>query len=883
MGLVRTIAGTSLRKRPGRTIFSILGVGLGIAVAVAVFTLDHDTVLGLSLPGLNDWKPALEVQPSRNVADPHADLARTQGVAGVSAMFQNEVSLRRASASPEGVGGNSERVLQNAPPGEDRVRARLFAFESASAEGLDFYRVSAGRGLSPDAIEREVLVGGALAEALHIEPGDALLLSRPPRSPRTGCVEGEIKELDPAEPAEVPVEERFTVAGVLAREKLGSRSQGLVAVVDFRWGKELYRGATVSPVYWVRQDPRIDVERLKASLARSYSYQLNKSVLVGAAAQERAFRNGVRLAGLLALVLGLYVIFHTLSIALVERVREIATLHALGTTRRQITRIFLVEACTIALAAALVGLAGGLGIARALLLAGITTLGSGHHIQLFVVPWTTVLGLAGIGFGVALLGSVYPLLRARRASPVAALRGEEAHEHAGVARGFHLFAALLLAVLLPALYFVVVPVVGEAQGELIGAVLAAVGLLALLVVLPLLVPKVVRGLSRMVAAPLQRAWTFSGRMAAFTIRESGSRIAVSAAAIALVASAFVGLKGMTASLRAEIVVWADEALVDKVYLGRVPPTPLATLREHLAKFPGVLAIETGSARSYAPFLLLGMRAAELARYGPCRADPALAARFARGEGVILSRQIARQLGYKPGDRVHLSNAAGGPEELEVLAVSDAYGYFPHPDERLYGVVSDTFSRRAFCLDVENLTECAVVLEPGTDPDNVKAAVREMYPAIDILRYEPGRALLEAHLADITKDFRLFDLILGLTALLAALGVLNGLLLSALERTKELGVLKALGAGGTQIAGMVLCESIVVGVIGGLIGTALGAALTPVIVRALEGLSGLDLPEETAGVWLAWVPLGAVALALVAALVPIARMNRTNAVAAVRTG
>jgi len=883
MSLVRTIAGTSLRKRPGRTLFSILGVGLGIAVAVAVFVLDHDTVLGLSLPGLTDWKPALEVQPGKGVEDPRADLAQTQGVASVSAIFQNEVSLRRANPTGEGVGSDTDRVKQNAPPGEERVQARLFALESASAAQLDAYRVQQGRGLAPDAQEREVLVGTELAEALQLAPGDKLLLSRPPRQPRTGCVEGEIKSLDPNMPAEVPVEESFTIAGILAREKIGQRSKGMVAVVDFRWGKELYRGASLSPVYWVRQDPKVDVERLKSSLARSYSYQLNKSVLVGAAAQERAFRNGVRMAGLLALVLGLYVIFHTLSIALVERVREIAVLHALGTTRKQITRIFLVEACIIAFSAAAVGIGAGLGIARALLLNGITTLGTGHYIELFVVPWPTVLGLAGIGVGVALLGSIYPLLRARSASPVAALRGESSREQAGVARGFHYFAALLLAVLLPGLYFTVVPVVGEAQGVLVGAVLAAVGMLALLVVLPLLVPGIVRKLSQLISVPLSRAATFSGRMAAYTIRESGSRIAVSSAAIALVASAFVGLKGMTASLRGEIVVWAQEALVDKVYLARMPPTPLATLKQKLLKYPGVLAIETGSARSYSPFLLLGMRAAELTKYGPCKDDPGIAARLGRGEGVILSRQLARQLSYKVGDRVHVSNAAGDVQDLEVLAVSDAYGYFPHPDERLYGVVGDTFSHRAFCLDVINITECAVVLAPGADPDVVKAAVREMWPALEILRYEPGRELLRAHIDDLTKDFRLFDLILGLTALLAGLGVLNGLLLSALERTKELGVLKALGASRRQIAGMVLCESLVVGVIGGLLGTALGAGLTPVIVRALEGLSGLDLPEETAGIWLVWVPLGSVVLALVAAFVPILRMNRTDAVAAVRTG
>lgn len=881
--LVRLIAGSSLRQRPGRTLFSILGVGLGIAVAVAVFTLDHNTVLGLSLPGLSDWRPALEVRPARGLADPHADLERTAGVASVSAIFQNEVALRRAQPSGEGVGSESSRARENAPLREEATRARLFALEAQSARALDAFRVDEGRELDPAAREREVLVGRELAEALHVAPGDVLLLARPPRAPRTGCVDGELRALDPGEVQELQPEQEFRVAGVLAREKLGARSKGLVAIVDYRWGRELFRGASLDPVYWVRQDPKVDVERLKSSLAKSYSYELDKSVLVGAAAQERAFRNGVRMAGLLALVLGLYVIFHTLSIALVERVREIAVLHALGTTRRQITRIFLCEAGLIASSAALVGLGLGLGLARVLLVNGITTLGTGHRIQLFDVPWATVLSLAGIGVGVALLGSVYPLLRAREQSPVAALRGEAEPQHAGVARGFHLFAALLLAVLLPALYFVVVPVVGEAQGILIGAVLAAVGLLALLVVLPLLVPSVVRALSNLLARPLTRAWTFAGRMAAFAIRESGTRIAVSAAAIALVAAAFVGLKGMTASLRGEIVVWAREGLVDKVYLGRMPPTPLAQLRQVIGKYPGVLAIETGSVRSYAPFLLLGMRVDELVRFGPCHDDARLAQRLARGEGLILSRQLARQLGYALGDRVHVSNAAGAVQDLEVLAISDAYGYFPHPDERLYGVVGDTFSRRAFCLDVDNLTECAVVLAPGADPEVVKAAVREMWPAIDVLRYETGRGLLAAHLDDLTRDFRLFDLILGLTALLAGLGVLNGLLLSALERTKEIGVLEALGTSSRQIAGMVLAESAVVGVIGGAIGTLLGLGLTPVIVRALEGLSGLDLPEETAGIWLAWVPLGSVALALAAAVVPIVRMTRTDAVAAVRTG
>ena len=172
---------------------------------------------------------------------------------------------------------------------------------------------------------------------------------------------------------------------------------------------------------------------------------------------------------------------------------------------------------------------------------------------------------------------------------------------------------------------------------------------------------------------------------------------------------------------------------------------------------------------------------------------------------------------------------------------------------------------------------------GVDVHSFPPAVHDLCPGLVALRFETGRGFLQAHLDDIDRDFRLFDIILGLTAALAGLGVLNGLLLSGLERTKELGILRALGASRPQIAGMVFFESAVVGLLGGVLGTALGAGLTPVIVRALEGLSGLDLPERTAGPWLFWCPVGALLLALFASLYPIRRMNRMSAVAAVRTG
>lgn len=871
MSLARTIAFQRLCQRPGRTLFSVLGIALGIATVVGVFTLDHNTVLGLSMRGAGDWKPAIEARPAQGVTDPGATLASTPGVAAWSSFFQNEVVVR------------DPRPEKTPLRGDGSQRVRLFALDARMLPQIDAVRLAAGRLLDASAHEREVLVGDTLAAQMGLQPGDKLMLSRPRRAPREACIDGVVQVVERAdEPArDVPVEESFTVAGILLRDKLGRRAQGSLVVADAGWARELYRGTNIDSVYWVQQDPRVDLERLRASLGTAFSYDLNKHVLVGAAADERAFRNGVRMAGLFALVLGLYVIFHTLSMSLVERLREVATLHALGTTRKQIARIFFVEAVALALMAAALGLGGGLALARGLLLMGVTTLGTGHHIKTFDVPWAVVSALVGLGVGVALLGSVYPLLRARSQGTVDALRGEESLAKSGVARGFHLFAALLLALLLPALYFAIVPVVGEAQKELIGAVLAAVGFLALFVSLPLLVPALLARLSAFTTRPMQRLWTFAGRAAASTIRASPARIAVSSAAIALVAAAFVGLKSMTASLAGEIDAWGERALVDKVYVRGLPSLRYDDMRAILAGTSGVVGIESGSTRSYVPFLLLGARAGELAHHGPLAADPALLARFERGDAVILSERLARHLRYALGDRVHVANASGTVQDLEVVAISDAYGYFPHPDERLYGVASDVFMRKGFCHEVDTFTECAIRLAPGSDTGAIEALLRARFADAAGLSIESGRDLRDEHLADLRRDFKLFDLILGLTALLAALGVLNGQLLAALERTKELGVLKALGVTRTQIAGMVACEALVIGILGGLLGTLMGAALGPVIVRALEALSGLDLPDVLAVRWLVAMPLASIALALLAIVYPILRMNRTDAVAAVR--
>ena len=199
------------------------------------------------------------------------------------------------------------------------------------------------------------------------------------------------------------------------------------------------------------------------------------------------------------------------------------------------------------------------------------------------------------------------------------------------------------------------------------------------------------------------------------------------------------------------------------------------------------------------------------------------------------------------------------------------------------MISERYLKNDFCVNITFPDRVAIRLTDDGDPKAVQAIVLDALEGRGKPNFLTSDELRQVQVDDIHQDFMLFDLILGLTALLAALGVLNGQLLSALERSKELGILRALGASRRQVGGMVWLEAGVMGFFGGLLGLALGNVLAPVIIRALEALSGLEIPLRSAGDW-NWMTLAAaVLITLLAAAYPVWRMNRTDSVGAIRTG
>ncbi|MEZ6018902.1 MAG: FtsX-like permease family protein [Planctomycetota bacterium] len=502
----------------------------------------------------------------------------------------------------------------------------------------------------------EVLLGVEMAQELGAGLGSTVWLSRPPRLGRKVCRDGVLVEA--GEPVlDNPERQPFEVVGLLARTGIGRNAGGQVVIVDLPRGRELFAGSHPRSTFWARRDPLADNEALDASLAKVAALEVNRAALVGQAADERAFRTGVRVAGLFALVLGLFVIFHTLSMSLTERVTEVGTLHALGATRRQIARVFFTEAVVQSLAGGVLGITLGLAMAKGLLFLGLTTLGSGKHIELFVVPWPSVLALAAAGVGMALCGSVYPLLLMGGADPGAALRGDQEISAHRRSRGFAVFFAALVALMLPALYFILVPSVGVRSDRMAALILGAVAVLIGLVLLALVAPRILALAAARLVQPLLGLWPFAARLARSGMVHSPGRIGASASAIALVAAGFVGLRGLTDSLRGEIDTWAAEAVQHKVFVRGLPPTDFAELAKHLHGDEAVLGVEMGQAQINVPFLILGLDLDELAHYGPLADNPELLASMRTGRGMILSRRLAQDGLYETGDSIYLETRA----------------------------------------------------------------------------------------------------------------------------------------------------------------------------------------------------------------------------------
>jgi putative ABC transport system permease protein len=576
----------------------------------------------------------------------------------------------------------------------------------------------------------------------------------------------------------------------------------------------------------------------------------------------------------IALFVGGFLILNSFNMTVLQRMREIGMLRTLGASRRMVTRTVLLEALAIGAVGTVVGLGIGIGLA-----AGLITLirSIGVPVGRLQVPPEPALIAAFIGIAVALAGAFWPARRAGRTSPVRAAMGNFGlRARPSVARGL-VGAALFIpgAVLGGQLWF------GSNSGSAAEGIAGMAVTVTMFVGMALLAPFVILPIIRVLAVPLRLMSPAGGRLASDAVRSNAARTAATAAALMIGLSVVVVNSSMSSSFLGTIKTQLDrnfardfnvQAQGFTLEQGGGPGVPRAVV-ERVRRFP--------EARAVVPIQALNTKlpegrgqpglitAFDPALYGlvdktPVKSttrDVALA-KVARG-GILVGPMYAKAAGLKAGSAITL-RGANGTRRVRVAGVLENIGEFAGYQMQL----SSKLMREVY--GQTSTAQLAVLARSESQRPALErrmtALIRHDYPNLELQSAAGKKKEVND---EITTQFNMFNAIVAIAVIVSILGVINTLAMSVLERTREIGVMRALGSSRWQVRRTMLHESLLITSAGAAAGLGIGLLVGWLWVLGLGALLpgiAFHVPVGT----VVGVALAAIAGGVLAAILPARR-------------
>jgi putative ABC transport system permease protein len=552
-----------------------------------------------------------------------------------------------------------------------------------------------------------------------------------------------------------------------------------------------------------------------------------------------AIKDNFRIVGIIlgtfagiALFVGSFIIWNTFTMTVTQRAREIALLRAIGARRRQVLGSLVAEATVLGLVASAAGLGLGIAVAKGLKLL-MDAVGLALPFTALQIPAVAVWASLLVGTVVTVLAALVPARRATKVLPVEALReATPGSERPSLLRGLCGLVVLGAgaAGMLAALY-------GDA-----GITVFGVGMLAAIVGVIVTLPLAVRPLAAAVAAPL-RLRGLPGELARQNAARNPRRTSATAAALMIGLTLVVGLGVFASSLKAsfgDVLGGKTNADLYVVTSSTQAPGFSPAALDGVADVEGVGVVSPlgwGEAR------FAGATGGSYSAVDPATADRAMkldltegSLRDLRDDGVVVSEKAAEAHGWEIGDKVAAEFAESGRHALRVVGVYDGKGW-----------VTDDFvlsidQQQAFA-GPQLVSSALVTLDAGADRGQVQGSITEALadnPDAKVLDQEQFEKEASGF---IDQLLTFMTVMLALAVLIALLGIVNTLALSVFERTRELGMLRAVGMTRNQVRAMVRWEAAVISLIGAVSGAALGIGIGLAMSQLLkdEGIKSISIP------------------------------------------
>lgn len=854
----------NLRARLTRTLLTTLGIVIGVAVILAIEITNATTFASIrNLFDETAGRADIIVEPASSPGGLDPQLGTS--IERVPGVLLSVPSIQERSFLPSQVGKVvADLTITGQSAGTSGVV--VLGVDPVLDPQVRVYQLKSGRLLSRDD-DRDVLVGATLASTEELSPGDEIELLTP-----DGFV-------------------AFTVAGIVENEGVGRLNNGRVVIAPLEEVQDTFaRGVEVdqfsvmvSPE--IAQDPaRLDA--LKAAIeervgrAGEVEYPAERGRLISQ--MLASYQIGLGFFSTTAIFVGAFLIYNAFSMTVLERTREIGVLRALGVVRRQIVGLILVEALLLAVVGSALGILGGIGLAQGLI-AGMSGL-LATRLETVAIPLNSIVTALMVGLSVTLVSAFLPALSAGRVSPLEAIRvrGQQGPP-SFLARFSWLIGIELIVVALLAIY--VIPFRQEVMVPV-----GMVSVFAVLVGAALLIPAVVERLDPLMRPLMQLFYGGEGLLGSANVQRARGRTALTVSALMVGVAMVVGLGQFSNSFRNDILAWVETAIGGDFYVRSAVP-----IREELggriAAVEGVAAITSVTYAQTSMTAPLGKdgKAQDLIfvaidsdtytqvagfKFATGQGDPArLVAELSKGDAIFVSTTLAEKYNLDPGETIYLETGRGVRPFRVAAVIVDFMG-------QGFAV---TGSRRdlARYFGENKVNTFMLKLAPNADRESVRQELQERFERRYNIQVESSDEFRDRVLRLMDQTFALLNTLVAIAVIVAALGVINTLLMNIMERTREIGMLRSLGMTRRQVSRMILAEAGTMGLIGGLLGLLFGLLLARLFVLGSNAAGGYAV----AYVFTPQPIFGGIVIAIVvaqlAAFYPAWRAGRINIVEAIQ--
>ena len=856
----------NLRARWVRTVLTAAGIVVGVAAMVAVNATNNSTFNSINrffdeAAGQSDLVVETAAAGESFDASVLSTVRRFPGVvAAAPGIVGVTIPADEADGWEEqyGAGGNI------VPGTNFWLMGRDIAADTAAESPIHSYKLVDGRLLNANETAYNMLLVADYAEEKGVEVGEDFAIL----TPTSGVVE-------------------LRVVGLIAKEEIGISNEGVLGITAVPVVQELF-GASgqINQIELIVDDAisgsTADLDQFRSELGARLGpeFSVKRPASRGELVTDSlaSYQQGLNFFSVVSLFVGSFLIYNAFAMTVVERTREIGMLRAVGTTQRQVIKIVLTEAMLLGVVGSVMGVGFGLLLARGLAV-GMGNFAGQTINEVTATPRSLITSVL-VGIAVTLVASTVPALQAARISPLQALRVQgNTDERRWLTTGLK-FGPLTVVAAILVLYYV-------PFRQSVAFYIGSGTIFILLLGATLCIPVFANGLEWVIRPFTLFIFGNEGRLGSSNINRARGRTALTVAALMVGISMVVGINGLTNSFEQDIEQWMDSALGGDLFVRSPLPmqpdleTRLLTLPEVTAVTPSrVIAsrlLTQAGDDEFAIFVGIDPETYETVRDLRIQeglAMPELMDRLGQGNAVYIGADVANKFSLSVGEIITLETRRGR-RDFEIVAIVMDFGAGETPS--VTGSMADM--RRYF--GVNDVSSYAVTLAEGADLDTVADTIETQLGRGQNLSVE-GKAAFEEKIRALSAEaFSLFD-VLGLIGLVvAALGVINTMLMNVLERTRELGGLRSLGMSRRQVRRMILAEATTMGFIGAVFGVGFGAVLSDVFIIGLRSIGGFVIESQVPVVPMIYSFFLAYLVALLAAWYPAVRASQVNIISAIK--